>query len=430
MSRLFILGSVLVLAPVVAAAADMPVKAVEEPATIEQRWNAVFATETRYYSWKGDRGSPTNVSGADGSGTQVYVPFALQINGQPVDSYKIQFLARGGWVWSRQNTQGLSGEVDTLTDTTLNGTLTYIGAWGVQTFVALSANLPTGKSVLTGGEANARMDPDLVEIASFGEGYNLGPTVGFSIPISNTVMISSSFGYTWRGEYDRENSLSAINPLVQTATSIDPGDLWTVTASLGYQSGPWAWTLTGTLSEETETVENGTPLYRAGRRYMANGALSYNWPGIWGQTAVTAAYAHSNRNDVLFLGAPALITEAVNTNSNVYRVGVQHLFPVGQFAVGPTGSYLHRDENSYNATTLQFVPEKDRWAAGFVARYAATQNLTFNARLDHVWVNEEEKTAPGNQQFSVLANAFVPGSAVPNVSSTGWQAALGMNWKF
>jgi hypothetical protein len=428
MNRL-VLTAALLAVPFVARAADMPVKA-EVPATLDQRWNAVFATETRYFSWKSDRGSPTNVNGQPGSGTQVYTPFALQLNGQPNDSFKVQFLARGGWVWSRQNTAGLTGEVDTMTDTVLNGTLTYIGSGGVQTFVSLSTNLPTGKSALFGGEANARMDPDLVEIGSFGEGYNIGPTIGVSVPLSQSMIVSASFGYTWRGSFERENSISATNPLVQTPTSVDPGDVWTATASLGYQAGPWAWTLTGTLSEETETVENGAPLYRAGRRYMANGAWSYNWGGNFGQSALTAAFAHSNRNEVLFVGAPALIKETMNTNSNLYRVGLQHLFALDRWAVGPAGSYLHRDDNGYNATTLQFVPEKDRWTAGLIARYAASERVTFNARVDHVWTNEDEKLAPGNQQFSVLANAFVPGSAVPIVSSTGWQAALGVNAKF
>ncbi|HSP51040.1 MAG TPA: hypothetical protein VLN61_12855 [Pseudolabrys sp.] len=74
---------------------------------------------------------------------------------------------------------------------------------------------------------------------------------------------------------------------------------------------------------------------------------------------------------------------------------------------------------------MQFVPEKERWAAGLIARYAANDKLTFNARLDHVWTHENEHQAVGDNMFSVLANAFVPGSAIPVVSSTGWQAVVG-----
>jgi hypothetical protein len=292
-------------------------------------------------------------------------------------------------------------------------------------------NASTGKSVLSGSQANARMDPDLVEIGSFGEGWNIGPTVGFNVPVTASFMVTASVGYTWRGSFDRERSSAEINPAVQSLTSLDPGDTITGTAALAYQGSPWAWSITGAVSEETTTGENGVDLYRAGRRYLASAVVSYSWPEQWGQTTLTGAYAHSNRNEVKFLNVAALVTEVFNTNSDLYRVGVQHLFAVAEnFAIGPTGSYLNRNTNSYDATTLQFVPAKERWAAGGQARYAVTDKITLNVRAEHVWVREDERLAPGGQQFSVLANAFVAGSAVPIVSSTGWMVAAGANAKF
>jgi hypothetical protein len=120
----------------------------------------------------------------------------------------------------------------------------------------------------------------------------------------------------------------------------------------------------------------------------------------------------------------------MNTNSNLYRIGLQHLFVYKQVAFGPTGSFLYRDHNGYDSTTFQFLPAKERWTAGGIARYAATDNVTFNVRGDWVWTQEDEKNATGGQQFSVLANAFVPGSAVPVISSTGWQVAAGANVRF
>ena len=106
------------------------------------------------------------------------MPVALQVTGKPSDVVKAQFLVRSGWVRSSQTTAGLSGTVETITDTVMSGTLTYLAINGVQPFVSLNVNAPTGKAVLNGTEANARMDPDLVEIGSFGEGWNIGPTVG------------------------------------------------------------------------------------------------------------------------------------------------------------------------------------------------------------------------------------------------------------
>ena len=421
-----------------AHAADLPlVTKAPQPAQegMSPQWTTTFASEVRYYSWTGNRGSPTGVNGNPGSGAQVYTPYALQLVGLPNDQFKVELLGRGGWVRSRQSTGGLTGEVDTVTDTVASGTVTYLGFAGVQPFVSLNVNIPTGKAALPGLAANARMDPDLVEISSFGEGWNVGPTIGFNLPITPDLIFTTSAGYTLRGSFDRENSLTPLDPTLppstaQVPTSLNPGDVLTLTAALSSRWGAWSSTLLASLSEETTTIENGTPLYKPGRRYLATATVSYSWPETWGVTTLNTAMAHSNRNEVLFLGAAALVTEPFNTNSNIYRVDLQHLVPFGQVWVGPTGSYLHRDNNSYNTLTLQYVPAKERIAAGMIARYAATGQVTFNLRAERFWTRENERDAINGQQFSVLADAFVKGSAVPVVSSDGWQVAGGLNVRF
>ena len=416
-------------------ASNMPVKAPPPAAVVEKTWSVTFASEARYFAWRSDRGSPTNLeppNTARGSGSQWYVPIALQIAGKPSDVVKVAFVVRGGWVRSQQTTPGLSGAVETWLDTVMSGTVTYLGINGFQPFVALSVNAPTGRSALFGSAANARMDGDLVEIGSFGEGWNIGPTVGASVPITDALVVTGSVGYTWRDKFNRERSSSQPDPTIQAATSLNPGDVITGTLSAGYQGTEWAWSVTGTVSEETVTTENGAELYQAGRRYVATASIARNWPDQWGQTTLNGSYAHSNRNRVLFaFSAPALIYEIFNTNSDVHRVGIQHLFPVGQtFVFGPTASYLHRNNNSYDAGTLQFVPAKERWAVGGLARKQVADNVTFNIRGEYIWTDEDERIAPGGQLFSVLLNAFVPGSAVPVISSTGWMIAGGVNVTF
>ncbi len=414
-----------------ASAADLPVKAPVDaaPATVSERWNATFASEVRYYSWDSGRGFPTVAVPNPGHGTEVYTPFALRVVGRPTDDFKIDMIGRGGWVDARQSTPGLTGEVSTTTDTQLNGTATYYGFAGIQPFVSLSANLPTGKSALFGTAANARMDPDLVEISTFGEGYNVGPSVGFNLPVTSTFILSTTAGYTWRGNYTRDNSLSALTPLTQVATAVEPSQVFTATGSAAWQIGHFSSTLTTSVSTETTTSENGAPLYRAGDRYLASAVLSYDWQSA-GLTTLTAAGAHSNRNDVKMANVPDLIKEIMNTNADVFRVGLQHLFPVGQLTIGPMGTYLIREHNSYDPTTLQFVPEKQRYSAGLLGRYGVTDKLTLNARAEYVWTFEHENPAPGGQKYSALLNAFIPGSAVPQVSSTGWQCAIGANASF
>jgi hypothetical protein len=401
-----------------------------EPAdVVRNAWNITAASEARYYSWTSDRGTPTTFNTARGSGSEFYVPFAVQLTGKPTDDIKVQILGRGGWVHAHQSTAGLAGTVDTFTDTVVSGTFTYLGINGIQPFVGVTVNAPTGRSVLFGSAANARMDSDLVEVGSFGEGWNIGPTAGFSLPFTASLMFTGSVGYTWRGSFDRERSTAQIDPTQQSLTGVNPGDVITGTVSLGYQGAPWAWSITGTISDETTTTENGLDLYRAGRRYVGTATVAYNWPDQRGQTTVNGSFAHSNRNEVLFFGASALVTELFNTNSDVYRIGVQHLIPVGDtFAFGPTGSYLYRNHNSYDPTTLQFLPAKERFSAGGQARYAASQNVTLNVRGEYVWTHEDDRPeATISALLPPPGTLATPQMAVPSVSSAGWVIAGGAN---
>jgi hypothetical protein len=411
----------------------MAALAATQPAAAQPpAWTLSVASEVRYYAWQSNRGSPTGTApvAGGGRGAELYIPYAVELVGKPSDDFKVELIGRGGYVWARQSTTGLSGEVSTTTDTVAAATVTYLGLTGVQPFVAVSSNIATGKSALFGTAANARMDPDLVELASFGEGTNIGPTVGFNLPLTGSLIATFSAGYTWRGRFQREDLIAEQSPFGQSSTTIDPGDDVTVTGSLNYASGQFSSSLTGSVSRETITFQDGVALFRAGTRYQLTGSLSYAWPETWGVTTLTAAAAHADKNEVKFLKLSALVAEPIDTNSNVYRVGIQHLFALGQFAAGPTASYLIRDRNGYDTTTLQFVPQKQRTAVGLLAQFPAGQQVTFNTRIDHVWTHEDDNPALGGRKFSVLANAFLPGSAVPVVSSTAWQAAVGVNVKF
>ena len=211
---------------------------------------------------------------------------------------------------------------------------------------------------------------DLVEIGSFGEGLNVGPTVGFNLPVNNALILTGSVGYTGRGSFEREN-----DPILTTTTKLRPGEALTVTGSIGYQSNQFTARLTGTISQETATKQDGVEVAaRAGQRLLFAGVFAYAWPADLGQTTLNTSLAHSGRNKVRLPGTSALVTEAFNANSNLFRIGIEHVFEAGRLQFGPIGSFLYRDNNGYDSTTLQFVPAKERWAAGATARYAISDS--------------------------------------------------------
>ena len=178
----------------------------------ERKWTTTFSTETRYYSWRNNFVPPGTTGIGPGRGWEVYIPFATQLTGKPVNDLSVDLVVRGGWVKAAQTTTGLSGEVATSTDTAVSFNTTYLGWQGLRPFIALSANLPTGKSALFGTSVNARMDPDLVEISTFGEGYNFGPTFGLNVPIAGSLLFTASVGYSYRGPFNRESAFPVFPP--------------------------------------------------------------------------------------------------------------------------------------------------------------------------------------------------------------------------
>ena len=426
------------------AYAAVPAVATTFPA---MTWTETFSSEARYFSWHSTRGIPTNaVSSATGtpvplttpgSGSEIYIPYSTQLVGQS-DAVKIELNGRGGWVRATQSSAGLMGSVETATDTVFSGTITYLGLKGFQPFVSLDLNLPTGRAALPPMAVNARMDPDLVDIADFGEGLNVGPTFGVNMPITDSFVLTTSVGFTRRGSYDREGQLTPPGGgATPTTTRLQPGDVTTFTATAAYQTDTFSANLTGTVSKNTTTNENDVPFVRPGKSYLLSGSASYAWP--WehaGKTTLNASLSHSNLNEVMFqclAGCPtSLVTEPFNTNSNLYRISVDHLFDFDPFGIGPTGSYLYRDHNGYQPTTLQFVPAKQRWSAGVLTRYDANKTVTFNARVERVWTRENDTPAlpSGDEQYSVLAGSTVTAFEVPIVNGTGWQCTFGATVSF
>jgi outer membrane lipase/esterase len=396
-------------------------------------WIVTSSGEVRVISWRNNLTTFGQPAGSGAKGSEVYIPYGLQLNGKIFDNLDAEIVGRGGWVNANNHTLGLSGEIGTPTDTALSATFTYTGANGIQPFVAIQTNLPTGTSVLPGNAPNARMDPDLVDITSFGEGFNLGGTVGVNFLLSSAWTLTTSAGYTTRGAFDRDGPLTPVFEPVTTTliptSRIKSGDDFSLVQAVTYTQGSFTDRLSGTMSIDSSTIQDGVQVLRPGNRYFLSNDTTYAWSDVIGATTLSASVAHSNRNNVYDVTSSALVKEITDTNSNVYRVSMQHMFPIGSFALGPTVSYLYRDHNGYDPETLQFVPAKQRYSAGVLARYTPTPTMTFNARVEAIWTHEDVNPATDDQKFSPFAGDFVPQLALPVVSSMAWQTALGFNYK-
>lgn len=403
--------------PVVAADVN---KAPTSVTVAAQSWTAIFDSEVRWFSWENTQGSPTGVTppSGEGEGRQVYVPMSLSVTGNPSPDWKLELVLRGGYVSAKQMTAGERGSVSTPTDTQASATVTYNGFNGVQPFVALLANLPTGESALYGNSRFARMDSDLVDIGTYGEGFNIGPTVGVNIPITPELMFTLSGGYTARGEYDKE-AADPITGLITATDRVKNGNEATVSTSLGYSNGQLFAAISASYSWSGVSKVNDVGMpgfneYKSGPRWMVSGNLSYAWTDHW-TTSLNAFWVHSGKNEALDPTRTYLIPELFNSNSDVFRIGGDATYRMDNgLSLGPVASYMHRNNNSYDPASFSFSPAKTRWSAGGQASYRVTDAVNIRARIERVWIRESEFPGP-----------MIPGPFIPALSGQAWQMSIG-----
>ncbi|MFC1460587.1 hypothetical protein ACETIH_28525 [Microvirga arabica] len=426
-------------APILAADIQIPPGEAKQESA-DKRWEAVIATDLRYFSYRSTFGyPPLNAAAAAnsrvrGKAWQLYAPLGLQVVGLPSDDAKVEFLIRGGYVSSKQSTPFFEGSYSGLTDTIVSGTITYLPIAGIQPFVSLNLNVPTGETVLSGNSARARLDPDFVDIPTFGEGWNIGPTLGANIPITEDILFSASIGYTNRGSYSYESPTQlGVNPSTNVApltSDFDPGDNVTLSSSLTYRAGSLSGQLTSSYSFETTMRTDGLPSLQVGDRFLLSGTLGYEWTEAW-STTVSAAWSHTQANKVVGpqfgQPLPTLLREAFNSNSNAYRVGFDATYrATPALSFGPTLSILYRDENAYLPYTGQFVPAKTRWSAGGSLNYTINDSLSVGARIEHIWAQQRARPEPDLE----LDPTAAAGIGLPRQSAQGWSISTSLLGRF
>lgn len=405
-----------------AHAADLATTPVVKAQSFDQRWTVTFSDEVQYYSWDSTQGYPhiPQQLPADprgpARGYQVYNPFGLQLDGKVSDDLQVQMLIRSGYLWSGQTNAGVSASAATTTDTTLGTTLTYNGIAGYQPFFSLNVNAPSGQTILMGTNALARPDPDVAAVGTFGQGWNVGPTAGVNIALSQQLIATLSTGYTYRGVFESEGMIPLVGS--QGTATNKPGDDWTVNAMLSYQANALMLQLGGAVTIEGTTFINGVPIYKTGDKYVLTGGVRYGWtPQLASQ--VTGTFTHINRNMIQSLTPPfPLLTEAVDSNSDITQLATSTTYTMGQLAFGPTAGFMYRNHNDYDPTLAAFLPAKTSWILGAMASYSATQQFTLTARGEHRWIHENENPNIG------------PALGFPAIATNVWVGAVAGTMKF
>ena len=268
-------------------------------------WSVSLNSEVRYFSFTGGRGDPaTTMAGAPaigGKGSEVYTPTTLSVTGMINPLWKFEGLIRSGYVSAHQGTPGETATVGTPTDTVPSLTFTYLGFDGVQPFASINLNLPTGKTALYGTKFYARLDPDIVDVPTFGEGLNVGPTVGVNIPFNQNVVGTLSTGYTARGNFNQDGTFSPFFP--QLTNRVHPGDLFTLSASITAQAAQWSVQFSANYVIATRAENNDVDQFRAGNQLSFSTVVGYVYNESFSVRAV-GSYSLSDNNRTPIFGMP------------------------------------------------------------------------------------------------------------------------------
>lgn len=410
-------------------------------ARISSTFSSFVDFETRFSSWRGTRGS--NVfDPTPGKGSQFYSPFTAGADSQG-EAVRFQMRLKSGYVNS--NHAGQQASIDTMLDTQITGTWTYIGAESYQAFFAIATNVPTGTSVLRGNQRLTRMDPDLVDVGSYGVGFNFNPTVGIVFAVDQYTAISVGAGYAWQGSFNREalNPASVanqavcfltcppFNPQFDATRSVDPGDVVTANVNTSSIFGNLSIKSAFALMTEGNLKLDGVSVGRSGAKYSANTSATYKIDPRW-TLLINGSWSFAEKNKITTISG-ALATEPKNSNSNIVIGSIQPMYAVSdKIAFGPNYSVLWRSENYYDIIEDQFISAKLKQSAGAIASYAIGPNASIRLQGSYFWIHADPgaylttlQTIPPLQP-AVLSRDYFP----PSLSYTGWTAMIAGRLQF
>lgn len=181
---------------------------------------ADFKVQTGFhYDWWDDT--------KDNKARQAYIPIRIEGRHQ---EFSLSVLTAHAYTNFNPAT-GESRSLSHLLDTKVNLSYEILGKLPVDVLIGLDFNLPTGKTDLKQKDLDLIMDPDLISINSFGEGFNINPTLTVTKEWRNWVA-GIGCGYIWRGKYDFSSDIDMKN--------YDPGDIFNATALIRYYfSSDW-----------------------------------------------------------------------------------------------------------------------------------------------------------------------------------------------
>jgi len=319
-------------------------------------------------------------------GSQFYVP--LQIKGE---YNEFSFLMLNAYTYTNSDPSDAEDiSLSSIIDTKLNLSYEMVDKLPVNILFGLDFNLPTGHTNLDEDDQELIMDPDLVSITNFGEGFNVNPTIT-AVKEWTKWAAGLGVGYLWRGEYDFN----------QETKDYDPGEVLSLTGEVDYDFLPdWRARLFGEYAHHTKDQVDGEDFFQEGDFLLAGLGVHY-YQATWDVSAtVKSIFRDKNKFQE---GSHGIDTEDKSSYGDELVVDLFYRYLLNdETTIKTLFQFLHVKENDYPSDSTYFIGKRQKISLGLgVVR---TLGSHFEGELgikgyildaDRNWYHEDDLTYKG-----------------------------------
>jgi len=284
-------------------------------------------------------------------GMQLYVPLEADAKHQDLS---LQIL--GAYAYTYVNASDAPARsLSKFTDTKLNFAYEVVNKIPVDVLFGLGFNLPTGYTDLSRSQIVFIVPPELMDITTFGEGFNVNPTIIFSKEWTQWVA-GIGFGYTWRGEYDYSFDLKDYNP----------GDIFNINAELGHDFSPDLYgRVFGQFLTYTEDKSHGEDIYQEGNASLVGLGARYRQQAWTLECSLQGIFRNKSK---ISTSSGAVAAESSNSHGDEF---------IGDFLYG----YSLNSTTSLNTKLQLLLIEKNDYPSDSPVFIGERQKTTIGAGL-------------------------------------------------
>jgi hypothetical protein len=266
-------------------------------------------------------------------------------------------------------------------DTKIGATYRLSDKLPCEVLLGVDFSLPTGQTRLTADQTRLVMDPDLLPINTYGEGFNVNPTLTVAKRWGAGVF-ALGLGYLWRGTYDFSDNL----------TDYQPGAAFNAHAEgrYYYHSDSYARFFAAYANFGTDTAA-GQDIFREGDVWQLGGSLSHKLAPSLKLTAGLRG---------IFPGDAIVYDRASGASENLSAFN-------GTEAIFDLGAIYALDKNSVLSVPLQFrymadngdpapfhAGAKQKVSLGISGTRALTSLLTVDLSLKGYYKHDDATMIP------------------------------------